>query len=204
MNTHSTTTHKKIILLGLVAFCFLSFSSCSIAFEIMDDLFSGEGTYQAYDTNYDDTDLPQGGCPAQIAANAFEYAKKYAAADTQYVYGAQDPLRAIRVDCSGLVIRCYGYALQNTGYSLIQSDMSSSYMYQHASIHTTTPRHGDLIFMGEENSSSITHIGIFDRFQGDQVYFIDATSQGKINGVSERHYAKTNRKIKGYGIMKVK
>ena len=33
---------------------------------------------------------------------------------------------------------------------------------------------------------------------------IDATNQGRINGVSERHYSKTNRKIKGYGIMKVK
>ena len=204
MKTICKTTPKKISLLGLAAFCLLSFSSCSLAVEILDDLLFGENTPSAYDQDYDDSDLPQGACPAQLAASAFEYAKKYAAADTQYKYGAQDPLRAIQIDCSGLVIRCYDYALQNSGYSLIKSDMSSSYMYQNASIHTTNPRHGDLIFMGEENSSSITHIAIFDRFEGDQVYFIDATSQGKVNGVSERHYSKSNRKIKGYGMMKVK
>lgn len=204
MKTNWPQIHKIRSLLFAILFVF-SFSSCDIAVEILEDLFSEDeyaSNYGYYD--YDDSNLPQGGCPSRIAASAFEYAKKYAAADTQYKYGAQDPLRAIQIDCSGLVIRCYGYALQNTEYSLLKSDMSSSYMYQNASFHTTTPRHGDLIFMGEENSSSITHIGIFDRFEGDQVYFIDATNQSRINGVSERHYSKTNRKIKGYGIMKVK
>ena len=207
MKTNWTKTHKILTLLFAI-FIALSFSSCSFAFEVMDELLFAEVVYSNYDDyydeDYDDSDLPQGGCPAHLAATAFEYAKKYAAADTQYVYGAQDPLRSIRVDCSGLVIRCYGYALQNTGYRLMQSDMSSSYMYQYASIHTSSPRHGDLIFMGEENSSSITHIGIFDRFEGDQVYFIDATNRGRTDGVSERHYSRTSRKIKGYGIMKVK
>ena len=191
MKTIRNIVHKLHVLV-LASFCLLCFSSCTIAFEIIDEMF------------YDDSELPAEGCPAQLAASAFEYAKKYAAADTEYKYGAQDPLRAIQVDCSGLVIRCYRYALQNTGYSLIQSDMSSSYMYENASIPTTSPRRGDLIFMGEENSSKISHIAIFDRFEGDQVYFIDSTSQGKINGVSERHYAKTNKKIKAYGIMKLK
>jgi hypothetical protein len=72
-------------------------------------------------------------------------------------------------------------------------------------IFTKTPRRGDLIFMEDDSDDpSIFHIAIFDRFEGDQVYFIDSTSQGKINGVSERHYARTNKRIKVYGIMKLK
>ena len=148
-------------------------------------------------------------CPEEIAAQAFEYAKKYAAADTEYGYGAQDPLRTIRIDCSGLIIMCYTYALEGTGYALIQPDMASSYMYENAATFTTTPRHGDLIFMGNLGPNGtaptkVSHIAIFDRFEGDQVYFIDSTEQGSISGVSERHYAKTNKKIIAYGIMKLK
>ena len=199
---------KKLLTLFISALFLISFSSCTIAIEILDDLITGEtsstsGTNSDDQSTYDDSDLPSGGCPSQLAASAFEYAKKYAAADTQYKYGAQDPLRAIQVDCSGLVIRCYRYTLQNTNYSLVQNDMSSSYMYQHASIPTTTPRRGDLVFM-TYNNSTVSHVAIFDRFEGNQVYFIDATDQGKGKCVTERHYSKTDKKIVGYGIMKLK
>ena len=199
---------KKLLPLFISALFLISFSSCTIAIEILDDLITGEtsstsGSNSDNQSACDDSDLPSGGCPSQLAATAFEYAKKYASADTQYKYGAQDPLRAIQVDCSGLVIRCYRYALQNTNYSLVQNDMSSSYMYQHASIPTTTPRRGDLIFM-TYNNSTVSHVAIFDRFEGNQVYFIDATDQGKGKCVTERHYSKTDKKIVGYGIMKLK
>ena len=202
MKTIRTNVRKIHAFIFSALFVFM-FSSCEFAFEILEELVDLETSSGSSNAFYD-SEVPAGGCPTQLAARAFEYAKKYASADTQYKYGAQDPLRAIQIDCSGLVIRCYGYALQNTGYSLLKSDMSSSYMYEHASIRTTAPRRGDLIFMGEENSSQITHIAIFDRFEGDQVYFIDSTNQGRINGVSERHYSRTNRKIKAYGIMKVR
>lgn len=207
MKTIRNIVHK-VHLLVLASFCLLCFSSCTIALEILDDLLTSEpsstsGSNSDMQTSYDDSDLPAGGCPAQLAASAFEYAKKYAAVDTQYKYGAQDPLRAIQVDCSGLVIRCYRYALQNTNYSLVQNDMSSSYMYQHASIPTSTPRRGDLVFM-TYNNSTVSHVAIFDRFEGNQVYFIDATDQGKGKCVTERHYSKTDKKIVGYGIMKLK
>ena len=100
---------------------------------------------------------------------------------------------------------CYTYALKGSGYKLLQSDMSSSYIYKHAASLTSSPRHGDLIFMGDDsNDPSVYHIAIFDRFEGDQVYFIDSTSQGKINGVSKRHYSRNSKKIKAYGIMKLK
>lgn len=183
----------------LFSFCFVILSSCYITFEFSDD--TGTSSKKSSNSNkHIVTD-----CPEEIAAKAFEYAKKYAAADTEYGYGKQDPLRSIKIDCSGLVIMCYTYALQGTSYTLIEPDMASAYMYENAATFTTTPRRGDLIFMGDDsNDPSIFHIAIFDRFEGDQVYFIDSTSQGKINGVSERHYARTNKKIKAYGIMKLK
>lgn len=199
--------HKKYPVLFLVAFVF-SFSSCSFAFEILDELLTYETSSDNSDSSNspfpsDDSYVPSGGCPTELAKVVFEYAKKYAAADTQYKLGAQDPLRAIQVDCSGLVIRCYGYALQNTDYSLVQLDMSSLYMYQYGSIPTDSPRRGDLVFM-TYNNSKVSHVGIFDRFEGNQVYFIDAIEQGKGKCVTERHYSRTDRKIVGYGIMKVK
>ena len=211
MKTICANAHKKICALVLSSFCLIGLSSCSLAFEILDELLiyeisdeNSEGSGSSNTSNSDDSNLPSGGCPAKLAATAFEYAKKYAAADTQYKLGAQDPLRAIQVDCSGLVVRCYGYALQNSGYSLIQSDMSSSYMYKTASIPTTNPRRGDLVFMNYSSGSGVSHVGIFDRFEGNQVYFIDAIDQGKSKSVTERHYSKTDKKIVGYGIMKVK
>ncbi|MBO7583347.1 MAG: C40 family peptidase [Treponema sp.] len=191
------------------ALCLIIFSSCTITVDFEDET----GTFSAYVSAYSPyvTDGSYGSnqsnitnCPSPIAKSAFEYAKLYAASDTVYKLGAQDPLRSIQIDCSGLVIMCYKYALKNTGYSLVQSDMSSSYMYEHASIKTTTPRRGDLIFMGDSNSSKITHVAIFDRFEGDQVYFIDSTSVGRTTGVSERHYSRNDKRIKSYGIMKLK
>ena len=191
------------------ALCLIIFSSCTITVDFEDET----GTFSAYVSAYSPyvTDGSYGSnqsnitnCPSPIAKSAFEYAKLYAASDTVYKLGAQDPLRSIQIDCSGLIIMCYKYALKNTGYSLVQSDMSSSYMYEHASIRTTTPRRGDLIFMGDSNSSKITHVAIFDRFEGDQVYFIDSTSVGRTTGVSERHYSRNDKRIKSYGIMKLK
>ena len=179
---------------------FFMFSSCTIILDFGDN--NRPATTKA-------NNGPVIDCPEEIAAQAFEYAKKYAAADTEYGYGKQDPLRAIKIDCSGLVIMCYTYALEGTGYTLIQPDMASAFMYENAATFTTTPRRGDLIFMGNLGPdgtapTKVSHIAIFDRFEGDQVYFIDSTEQGSISGVSERHYAKTNKKIIAYGIMKLK
>ena len=192
-------TAARIFTFILFSFYFMILTSCVITFESRDY----KNTYNKKSGNSNEYTIKD--CPSEIAKLAFEYAKEYAAADTEYVYGGQDPLRAIRIDCSGLVIMCYTYALQGTDYKLIEPDMSSVYMYENAATITTTPRQGDLIFMGDDsNDPSIYHIAVFDRFEGDQVYFIDSTSQGQINGVSERHYARTNKKIKAYGIMKLK
>ena len=140
----------------------------------------------------------------KIKNRAFEFAKLYQSSETEYVYGAQDPLRSIKIDCSGLVIMCYKYALVDTKYTLVVSDMSSSYIYENASKITDSPEQGDLIFMGEENSDRITHIAIFDKEENGNIYFIDSTENDTINGVSQRYYEKNNPKFKAFGIMKLK
>ena len=147
-------------------------------------------------------------CPEEICNKVFDFAVCYKDSDTEYVWGGQDPLRTIRIDCSGLVVRCYQYAVNETEYQLLFQDASSAAMYEKYSAKTFNPRKGDLIFMGEENSPAITHIAIFDRFENGKVYFIDSTMKDTdgdgfddINGVSERSYAQDDKKIKSYGIM---
>lgn len=157
-------------------------------------------------TNESDENEIEIPCPAEIKKLAFYYAEQYEKADTEYKWGGQDLLRTIKIDCSGLVINCYQYALQDSRkeYKLIQPDMSSAYMHSDASFPTDSPETGDLIFMGEENSSSITHIALFEKFEGEEAYFIDSTKKSGIDGVSRRHYPKDDRRIKSYGIMKLR
>ena len=144
-------------------------------------------------------------CPEDIAIRAFEFAELYEKEDTVYVWGGQDPLRAIQLDCSGLVIRCYQYALEGTGYTLLLPDMASHYMYENASTHVRLEdmRHGDLLFMGDKGSSkTVNHIAIFDCVKNGRIYFIDCTST--VNKVSRRSYLKNDSHFKYFGRMRVK
>lgn len=143
-------------------------------------------------------------CPYEIKQKVFHYAELYCKSDTYYKYGGQDSLRSIGIDCSGLVIMCYQYALEGTNYELMLPDMSSAYMKDNASIPTENPQKGDLIFMGEFNSSNITHIAIFEKMDNHRVYFIDSTEYGNVSGVTRRSYEKNNSKFKSYGVMKIK
>jgi hypothetical protein len=59
------------------------------------------------------------------------------------------------------------------------------------------PKTGDLIFMGDDEI--ISHVALFDRFDDEDVYFIDATNLTGI--VSERKYPITSSKIIQYGRM---
>ena len=143
--------------------------------------------------------------PKDIRVRAFRFAELYRDSDTEYEWGGQTPVRAaIKIDCSGLVVMCYKYALVDTKYLLIENDMSSTYIYEHASELIASPEQGDLIFMGKENSDKVTHIAIFDREENGEIYFIDSTDNGTVNGVTERHYPTDSKKFKAFGIMKIK
>lgn len=141
--------------------------------------------------------------PEWLAIEALEYAKKYTIIDTEYFLGGQDWLRAIKIDCSGLVVNCYAYAVKNTQYTLPFADAAVINFYDKWTKITETPRPGDLIFMGDPTELKPTHIAIFVKEDNEFIYFIDATSKPEegINGVTERYYPKNDLRFKSFGAM---
>ena len=151
------------------------------------------------DCNYEIID-----CPAEIAERAFCFAEIYRDSETEYELGGQSPCRSIKIDCSGLIIMCYKYALVDTNYTLLVNDMTAGYMYENAATLTDSPTKGNLVFMGESNSKKITHIAILDKIENGIVYFIDSTKKENIDGVTERNYNVNDDRVKAYGVMKLK
>lgn len=139
-------------------------------------------------------------CPALIKTRAAEFAKLYRDSDTHYLWGGQDPLRTIGIDCSGLVVICYKYAIVDTKYELLFGDTTSAMLYGKFTRHTDEPSCGDLIFFSSDGDK-VDHVGIVLRMEGDDIFFIDATQKYDIDGVTERSYKKDNTKIMGYGAM---
>ena len=179
---------KKILLVLSIS---LSFVSCEF---ILDTEFTSSYL------NYTIIDAP-----SEVAQRAYKFAQLYEQEDTVYEWGGQEPLRnAIGIDCSGLVVMCYKYAMVDTVYELISSDMTAQNIHDRASrkITVSNARKGDLIFIGTENSKEISHIGIFEKYENGKIYFIDS-SEGK-NGVHYSEYPVDTKKIKGYGVMKIK
>lgn len=179
---------KKILLVLSIS---LLFVSCEILLE--SEFPTNYLTYTIIDS------------PDDVTQRAYNFAKLYSEQDTVYEWGGQDPLRsAIGIDCSGLVVMCYKYAMVDTVYELVSSDMTAQNIYDRASRKVTykTARKGDLIFIGTESSNKVTHIGLFEKYENDKVYFIDS-SEGK-NGVHRSEYPIDTKKIKGYGVMKLK
>ena len=151
--------------------------------------------------------------PAEIAERAYSFAELYEQSDTEYHLGGQDPVRAIQIDCSGLIIMCYKYALVDTKYQLLISDMTANYIYQNASTHIdmSDVKKGNLIFMGEVESSEVTHIALFEKLENGRIYFIDSTQKdtngdgiNDIDGVTYRDYPENDSRFKGFGRMRVK
>jgi hypothetical protein len=147
-------------------------------------------------------------CPANIAGRALYFGYEYAGNDTEYLWGGQDWLpRTIRVDCSGLVVNCYKYAIAGTRFRLPFYDAAVIDFYTRWSVPTKNPRPGDLIFMGDDKNKPPTHICLFVRREGGTIYFIDATDRYEgdeyINGVSERHYSENDPRILGYGLLQL-
>ncbi|WP_288189727.1 NlpC/P60 family protein [uncultured Treponema sp.] len=146
-------------------------------------------------------------CPQDISERAFAFAEIYKNSDTEYELGGQDPCRTIKLDCSGLVIMCYKYALVDTNYTLLMPDMTANYMYKNAATLTDNPQRGNLIFMINEKNGDVEHIAIFDHKDPDgTIHFIDSSTKG--DGVSKRSYSPDDTenywKFKAFGIMRLK
>jgi len=180
----------------LTVFCFL-FVLC---------ILSCKNTQAEY--SYTETDVPD-----EISERAYNFAELYALSETEYKLGGQDPVRAAQIDCSGLIIMCYKYALVDTKYSLLKADMTANYMYQNAStiISRSELKKGNLLFMGEAESKNISHIAIFEKEENGYIYFIDSTQKDSngdgvndIDGVSHRVYKNDDKRFKAFGKMRVK
>ena len=158
--------------------------------------------------------------PAEISERAYIFAELYEQSDTEYHLGGQDPVRAIQIDCSGLIVMCYKYALVDTKYQLLVSDMTANYMYTNASTHIDKAdlKKGNLIFMGptheddkDADENEISHIALFDRTENGSLYFIDSTKKDTdgdgivdIDGVTYRNYPENDKHFKAFGRMRVK
>ncbi|GHV52997.1 hypothetical protein AGMMS49579_11060 [Spirochaetia bacterium] len=143
-------------------------------------------------------------CPKDIGEKVVYYAKKYVEKDTEYEWGGQDFLEKdgiIKMDCSGLVVNCFKYAIAGTQYSLLFKDAAVINFYNEWTIKITDPRPGDLIFMGENKNIPPTHMSIFVRKDNINIYFIDATLKEKegINGITERNYLINDPKFISFG-----
>ena len=161
----------------------------------------------------DKTSFTEIDAPDSISERAYSFAELYEQSDTEYHLGGQDPVRAIQIDCSGLIIMCYKYALVDTKYQLLLSDMSANYMYTNASTHIDKAdlKKGNLIFMGEAGSNLVTHIALFDKIENGRIYFIDSTQKdtngdgiNDIDGVTYRDYPEDDSRFKAFGRMRVK
>ena len=147
-------------------------------------------------------------CPPEIAARALFFAEEYKNRETVYDWGGRDGLRAIRLDCSGLIVRCYRYAVSEvSGYLLTFENATVKTLFEDRTFKTDNPTAGDLIFMGNEDDSFPSHIALYVETKNDYIYFIDSTKKetpdSNINGVTKRYYHKTDKRFKGFGKIKI-
>jgi hypothetical protein len=172
--------HSKIILIAIFSFPLVSCSNLMTNY--------GHGTVL---------------CPESVALRAEDYARRYSAVETQYIWGAQDRFDArevVRIDCSGLVVNCYSSAVDGSGYGIPFVDASVADFYDRYSLPVTRPRAGDIIFMGSRYQKP-THMAIFVDQDREYIYFIDATflPEEGVNGVSLRSYAKNDPRLRSFG-----
>jgi hypothetical protein len=143
-------------------------------------------------------------CPPEIAEISLQYAYQYAAANTSYHYGGQDLLKSIKVDCSGMIVNCYMYAVNGTAYRLPFRDAAVIDFFNQWTFKTNAPTSGDLIFMGE-NFSQPSHVALFVKNDSGYIHFIDATLKPDemIDGVTIRKYKNNNALFLSFGKMKL-
>lgn len=132
--------------------------------------------------------------PESIRLKAYESAAYYVYKKIPYVWGGDyyiEPTRSNGVDCSGLIINNYKYAVKDTEYSLPFSDSTAQNMYLKYTNPVSNPEKGDLIFW-RNKQDQIYHVAIFEKESGDYYYFIDSTEFEGVNGVTYRYIKKSS------------
>ena len=132
-----------------------------------------------------------------VRADAYHISFKYIGMG--YEWGSQDfwYVENGAVDCSGLVINIYKGACENHKCRLLFGDTTASALHSDYTIPITTPRQGDLIFMGDDGV--VSHVAIFHQFVDDRIEFLDAYSVSKVVGI--RQYPTSDSRFISFGRM---
>ena len=132
-----------------------------------------------------------------VRADAYHISFKYIGMG--YAWGGQDFWYVENgvVDCSGLVVNIYKEACENHNCRLLFEDTTASVLYANYTIPITTPRRGDLIFMGDDGV--VSHVAIFHQFVDDRIEFLDAHSVSKVVGI--RQYPASDSRFISFGRM---
>jgi hypothetical protein len=136
-------------------------------------------------------------CPGNIREKVVYFAQEYVQRDTCYKWGGRDSLEKegmLGIDCSGLIVRVFQYAVKDTKYGLLFNDTNVSSLYTYFTVPIDVPTPGDFIFMGSEPNNPPSHMSIFVRMDDENIYFIDSTQkeEDNIDGVTLRFYEKND------------
>jgi len=136
--------------------------------------------------------------PAGVRSDALTEAIRYIG--MEYEWGGQE-IMPRGIDCSGLVVNVYSFAVAINGYSLPFTDTTAAGLHETYSTPPDSPEPGDLIFMGAADNPAVTHVAIYESTVGGQMTFIDSTyiPEFGINGVSRRSYPIGDPRFKSFG-----
>ena len=145
-------------------------------------------------------------CPKSIREKVVYYAQEYVKRDTYFSMGGRDLLEQegdLALDCSGIIVRAYQYAVKDSMYDLLFEDTNVSSFYYYFTNKIDMPEPGDLIFMGYNYP---THMSIFFDMDDEYIYFIDATlkEDDGFDGVNLRFYKKDDNRFLTFGRLLVK
>ena len=194
-NTGVFSCYEKKLICFVIFLTGLFLFSCATS-----DILSGNSPK----TRYRVTD-----CPPEIRKKAVLYAVKYVERETVWAWGGRDYLEdegILSLDCSGLIVRAFQYAVKGTKYSLLFEDAPLSAFYEYFTVPIDTLTPGDIIFMGTSMLAPPSHISIFVNMDNANIYFIDATLKEEegINGATLRHYSKDDPRFLYYARLLVK
>ncbi len=150
--------------------------------------FSFVNDEEFYGTNIDSTSLVND----IIREKAYFAAETYLASDMEYKEGGDDviyvpPYTTRGIDCSGLIINVYKYAVEGSNYSLPFTDKTADEMYKYYSDDIDSPQKGDLIIWTYNNDHAY-HIALFEKTEDGYYYFIESNipTEYTVDGVGYR------------------
>lgn len=103
----------------------------------------------------------------------------YSQIGRQYVWGGQSP---DGFDCSGLILWAYEQSLgllrlrRLDGQIVTDATMHEIYSLYCAKLSPVEARPGDIVAIAQDGSAVITHGGLVERVDGNEVWFVNASS----------------------------